>query len=269
MCPILFEYGGITVTGYWLFVVLGLLAAYVFLTLSNAGLEGEKIPWYHRNNLFCLCMISIFFGGALLGFFVNLPELIGHWEYYSQSLQRIWDKAFSDRAFYGGAVLLALSVWWYVKHHRLNGETIARIFVPGVALFMVLSRIGCFMAGCCYGVAVPWGVVFPEGSLAPAGVPLFPSQLAEALGHLILFFVLLAIRNKLVSPYHLIWIYTGAYALLRFALEFFRGDGVRGIWGPFSTSQWISLALLPVVVIYLIKTRRNGKVKENEKRSMQ
>ncbi len=254
MCPIVFEYGAFKVSGYWLFMAMGLLACYIYLTVANKRLKGERIPWYHRNNLFCLCMISIFVGGALMGFFVNLPELIENWDYYGQSFSLIWEKAFSDRAFYGGAIMLGLTLWWYVKHYGLDGETVSEIFVPGAALFMFFSRIGCFMGGCCYGVEVSWGVIFPEGSLAPAGIPLFPSQLAESAGHLILFFALLAIKNKVRKKYDLIFIYTGAYSLMRFILEFFRGDAERGIWWAFSTSQWISLILAVIVIIYIINS---------------
>ncbi len=261
MCPIIFEYGSFRVTGYWLCMAIGLLVAYIYLTLSNRRLKGEKkIPWYHRNNLFCLCMISIFIGGAFMGFLVNLPELIRNWSYYSQSISLIWDQAFSNRAFYGGAIMLGLTLWWYVRRYELDGETIAEIFVPGAALFMFFSRIGCFLGGCCYGTEVSWGVVFPKGSLAPSGIPLFPSQLAESAGHLLLFFVLLGVKNKVRKKYDLIFIYTGAYALMRFVLEFFRGDGARGIWWAFSTSQWISLVLAGIVIIYIINPfERKGK----------
>ncbi|MCD7863514.1 MAG: prolipoprotein diacylglyceryl transferase [Lachnospiraceae bacterium] len=127
---------------------------------------------------------------------------------------------------------------------------------------MTFARIGCFMAGCCYGVEVPWGVVFPEGSLAPAWVPLFPSQLAESAGHLLLFFLFLSVKDKLRKKQDLLFLYLGRYAVMRFILEYFRGDAERGYWNGLSTSQWISLLLMLVVVIYIFRNLYAEKVQK-------
>ncbi|MCD7863515.1 MAG: hypothetical protein LUG61_08450 [Lachnospiraceae bacterium] len=67
MCPIIFKYGDFVISGYWLLIAVGLLAGYIYLVAANAGLKDRKLPWYHRNNLFALGMISIIAGGTLLG----------------------------------------------------------------------------------------------------------------------------------------------------------------------------------------------------------
>ena len=262
MCPVIFEYGDFRVSGYWFLISIGLLASYLYLAAANARLKDRKIAWYHRNNLFALGMISILAGGTLLGFFVNLPGLIRDWDYYSQSLSLIREKAFSSVVFYGGAIMLIFALWYYVRHYHLNGETVIELFVPASALFMTFARTGCFMAGCCYGIEVSWGVVFPEGSLAPAGVPLFPSQLAEAAGHLLLFFLFLSVKDKLRKKRDLLILYLGGYAVMRFILEYFRGDANRGFLLGLSTSQWISLLLLLVVVIYTFRNIYTGRTQK-------
>lgn len=108
-----------------------------------------------------------------------------------------------------------------------------------IAFFGVnfFCRIGCYLAGCCYGVQMPNG-------------QLFPYQMAEAVVCALIFIVFLVWEpeknhKKLMIPLSLV-----LYAALRFVLEFFRGDESRGIWF-LSTSQWISLLILPAGLILL------------------
>lgn len=266
MCPIIFEYGVFRVSGYWFLTVMALLAAWLYLFIANGRLRERTLPLYHLISLFAICIISILVGSTLVGFLVNLPGLIEDWAHYSRSPGLIIEKAFSSRVFYGGSIMMILGHWWYTRHYELDGETVIELFVPATALFMFIARIGCFMGGCCYGVEVPWGVVFPEGSLAPAGLPLFPSQLVESAGHLLLFFLFLSVKNKLRKKSDLLFLYLGAYAVMRFILEFFRGDAARGIWFGLSTSQWISIVLLLIAVVHMMESTVRMK---NEKVSIQ
>lgn len=242
MCPVLFHIGPLPVSGYWAMTVLGLAVTYLYLYLSNRR-SREKLPTAHLNNLCCLCILSIFLGGILMGLLVQLPALLAHWDLR---------QALSHRAFYGGLLMLGLTLALYLRHYRLDSKAVARLFVPACPLFMVFGRLGCFLGGCCYGVPIPWGVTFPAGSLAPAGVPLFPSQLAEAAGQAVLFFLLLRLRDRVQKPTNLVWLYIAPYSLLRFVLEFGRGDTARGFWWLLSTSQWLSLGLLLLSCCLLI-----------------
>ena len=76
------------------------------------------------------------------------------------------------------------------------------------------------------------------------GIRRFPTPLLEAVLNLILFFFLFLIREKKVLRGALIFVYLLSYAVIRFSIEFLRGDAVRGIWLGLSTSQWISIGLL-------------------------
>lgn len=95
------------------------------------------------------------------------------------------------------------------------------------------------MTGCCYGIPCNFGfamVTDPE-------VTRFPIQLVESLCCFVIFVMLLVIEKKNRSV-KLIYVYLISYAMVRFGLEFFRGDAVRGFFMCFSTSQWISLGIL-------------------------
>ena len=111
----------------------------------------------------------------------------------------------------------------------------------------------------------PLSVVFPEGCGAPPGVPLFPVQLVEASLLFILALVLWLIgrtykREDGFFPKCTVT-YVIAYAVIRFVLEYFRDDAIRGIYGPFSTSQWISLAMVIAAIVYIVIAKRKRAVK--------
>jgi phosphatidylglycerol---prolipoprotein diacylglyceryl transferase len=137
----------------------------------------------------------------------------------------------------------------------LSGDACA----PSLALGVAIVRIGCFAASCDYGKAthVPWAVVFtrPEAARLTGvrlGVPLHPSQLYESALGVVLFGCLLILERRPRRQGCSIFAFAALYSVGRFFLEFLRGDVDRGFWGPFSTSQWLSLlALLVFGAFYL------------------
>lgn len=166
----------------------------------------------------------------------------------------------SGMVFYGGLYggLLAGYLWIRRKHHpiKIYGD----IFAVVIPLFHAFGRVGCFFAGCCYGVRWEYGIC---GRMLSSGVResvcRFPVQLAEASLLLVLFLVLLLMFLKGKLQGRLLAFYLASYAVLRFVLEFFRGDSIRGHFLYFSTSQWISLFTLIGVGIYLLLSRRKSK----------
>lgn len=157
--------------------------------------------------------------------------------------------------FYGGLFGGVLTSVLYCRaFHWKLGDFLPAI-LPSVPLFHGFGRLGCFCAGCCYGVEVPWGLAFSQSPIAPNGVPLFPVQLVEAAGLFVMYFVFLHLARK-VAPWRLLGLYVLCYAVLRFVLEFFRGDAARGSLWIFSTSQWLSFAAAAAGAVLLWKTRR-------------
>ena len=148
--------------------------------------------------------------------------------------------------FYGG---LMAAVPGALLGARMSGARLRDYvcaILPCAPLGHAIGRVGCLLGGCCYGVPtrLPIGIVYPEGAIAPSGVPLFPVQPLESLALLGICALLTAYCRKPRSAYRAVGLYLMSYAPCRFALEFLRGDEMRGRLGPLSTSQWISLALL-------------------------
>ncbi len=144
---------------------------------------------------------------------------------------------------YGGIVGGVFSAFIYARMNHWDFMKYFNALVPCVALAQGFGRIGCFFAGCCYGVQTDSviGVSFPVGSLAPSGVKLVPTQLLSSLGDFLVFFVLMWNMRKEERMKDNASLYLMLYSAGRFAIEFFRGDVERGNIGPFSTSQFIAI----------------------------
>lgn len=153
--------------------------------------------------------------------------------------------------YYGGFIGIIIGAMVYSKFYN---EDIRR-WIPTTVLsipgFHAVGRVGCAIAGCCYGFEVTSGGIYN----ARIDKYCFPVQLIEAAGELTIFFIILLIllfkldKKNLYLP---LSAYCIIYGILRFILEFYRGDKLRGLWGPFSTSQYISMVVVPFGVYCLV-----------------
>ncbi len=135
--------------------------------------------------------------------------------------------------FYGGAIGGILGGWIYVKQYSKMSKLYLIEFLdvaaPAIAIGQAFGRVGCFLAGCCYGAPTdsPLGVCYPEGGIAPAGVKLLPTQLFETAFLLVFTVVLLIIIKKSKKRGTALAIYFIGYGVWRFIIEFFRSQGKR------------------------------------------
>ena len=135
------------------------------------------------------------------------------------------------------------------------------LVVPSIALAQGFGRIGCLLAGCCYGreTSSPFSIIFSRSQFAPNGIPLLPTQIVSSVFDFANFFVLLLLARKnppagRISAFYLIF-----YSLGRFVIEFYRGDLIRGSVGSLSTSQFISLfvALAGFILLWKSGKKKN------------
>lgn len=160
--------------------------------------------------------------------------------------------------FYGGIPTGILGLWLVHRLHHIDPRPYLRLGMPLLPLAHAFGRVGCFLAGCCYGLPYdgPLAVTYPPNSLGtPAGVPLFPVQLAEAAAELVIFAALLWLYLRGRDGLTLLFTYLLAYGVVRFGLEYLRYDAARGHFLWFSTSQWVSLFLLVAVPLVWLWTR--------------
>ena len=245
----LFRIGPITVYTYGFMIAVGILSAY-FVTEKRAQKMGINTQKF---DLLCVWLLiggfacsKIFYWLTRFGDILNDPSIM-------LNLADGW-------VVYGGIIggLLAGLLW--CKKEDLNFLQMADLIIPQVALAQGFGRLGCFFAGCCYGLPTTewYGITFPAGSLAPAGTPLIPTPLISAAFDFGLFFFLIWLSKKSEYQGDVCAWYLILYSAGRFVLEFVRGDLIRGHAGMFSTSQWISIFMFIAGICMLIVIRKHN-----------
>lgn len=237
MYPILFKLGPLNLYTYGLLYAIGLLAGSELFAYQarKSGIKDKIIYDY----IFVL-FIAIIVGARLLFVFLNLPDYLTQpWKIFY-----FWE---GGMVFYGGLITGLLVTIWFVKQHSLSLWQIADWMAPVIVLGHAIGRIGCFFAGCCYGreTHLPWAITFHnECSLAPLNVPLHPTQLYEAIANLVLFLVLWFNRTRPKFAGGLFFGYLTISGIIRFVIEFFRGDERGFVWLGLPVTQWIALLLI-------------------------
>lgn len=197
-------------------------------------------------------VIGVGIGAKLLYIITNIPFLIENYQtldLYNTFLQMLK----GGFVFYGGLIGGILGVFIYSKQFKISFKELLLILLPVVPLIHSIGRIGCLCAGCCYGMEYHGfgAITFHDSLLAPNDVPLFPMQVVEAICNFIIFIVLLVTYKKFLGTYKTVGLYLVLYSIVRFTLEFFRGDLIRGIYFSLSTSQWISIVLFIIGIAIL------------------
>ncbi len=209
------------------------------------------------------CFIIGLLGAKTLFIITEIPDYIQHIKNFGFSLNWIMDEIITAGiVFYGGLIGGVFGGWLYTRLFRLDFWKMADVMVPFLPLAHGFGRVGCFCAGCCYGRAAresdpEWlrslAVVYTNAIGAPNdGVARYPVQLFEACFLiLILFPVLVYFSRKDRKPGRVVGLYFIIYGIFRFLNEYLRADSIRGIFAGVSTSQWISLALVPLGIVLM------------------
>ena len=165
-----------------------------------------------------------------------------------------------------GAILAgALAVVLVARYHRIGIWDTLDAAAPAGCLPPLFGRLGCFTAGCCHGTPteLPWAVTYAHpGSAAPPGVPLHPTQLYAAVALAALFLLLQWRRPRRAFVGEIGLLYLGLYSLVRFGLEFLRGDEVRGFvaGGWLSFSQAVAIPTFLVAAALYVRGRSGARV---------
>ena len=232
----------------------------IFLAATLAMLLSQKrgLPRYEITYSAVYTMTGSLIGSKLLFILVSIKDIIR----YSIPILAVIKGGF---VFYGGLIGGLLGLLIYTKQFKLSIVPFLDVYATVLPLGHAIGRVGCFFGGCCYGMEYDGvgHIIYHESvGNTPLGVPLLPIQLIEAFCLLLLFLVLLILLLRGAR----LGIPTTCYALsssvLRFILEFFRGDTERGRFGMLSTSQWVSLAVfLAAVGLLLLRLSRRKKKK--------
>lgn len=219
------------------YAILGLIGLMAALFLCAKRRRRFAIDSGDVVNLGAYSIIGILVGSKLLALACMAPDIIknfGMIEWGGQTIELMMKSGF---VFYGGLLGVMAVSYIYCRQFGLNFVQVMELAAPAVPLFHFFGRLGCFTAGCCYGIGG------------------FPLQLVEAAVNLLIFAAILIVQNKNMMKDKTFSLYLILYPAARFLLEFFRGDPERGFIGPFSVSQWISIGLVAAATAYLLRRR--------------
>ena len=254
MHPLL-HLGPLVIPAYGTIIFIGLLFGVAVASLMCKKYNFSKLDILLSTILAC---IGLIIGAKLVYMITVIKDIPDVYRLSKGNIFYVIFYMFGGYVFYGGLIGALLGYTFYCKWFKLNLGAMMNIIAPAVPLAHAFGRIGCFMGGCCYGIKYHgiFAVNFPYNQfvedLGPASR--FPVQLLEALLNFILFIILLIYARKKRKSYNVLGIYLIGYSVIRFSLEFLRGDLYRGVWlFGISTSQIIGLLLIPVGIFLLLK----------------
>ena len=261
MYPRLLELPDLPLVGSATIYTYGVLLAAAYLVGLKLAMVRAKTRGLDQTRVLDLgiyIIISALVGAKLLLFITDFST-------YTSNPRELLSLARSGGVFYGGLIVAVGVAVWYIRRIGLPLWTTCDVFAPGIALGHVVGRLGCLFAGCCFGKAtdVAWAITFTDPFAnanvgTPLNVPLHPTQLYEAGAEgLILLFLLATESRGRRFPGRTFWLYMLLYGISRYIIEFFRGDVGRGtVLTVFSTSQFISVILVPLSIAMLVYLSR-------------
>ena len=242
MCPHIY----IVLPSYMVMAFIGGLISLIIMYLQY---EKYCEDFKEFIKLVIVCVLGVFFGSKVLFIVTRIPKFIENMS-FENFINIVVQSGF---VFYGGLIGVIIGVKILTVRDIKKREKYYYALAPVIPLFHMFGRIGCFMAGCCYGKII-------ENTVIVFGYEInrIPVQLIEAIYEFILFIILSFISKREIDK-DLLKIYLISYSIFRFVIEFFRGDEIRGIWFALSTSQWISVFIIGYYMCNNVKKIINSK----------
>ncbi|MCL0046411.1 prolipoprotein diacylglyceryl transferase [Dehalococcoidales bacterium] len=240
--PVAFTIGAIEVRWYGIFVALAILVGVLWMLWEVR--KGAKLSY------------NTIFTGALIGIpsgiiFSRLLHVVDRWDIYRHDLGLIIGA--EGLTFYGAVLGAAAAIWIYSKLGNFQFGYFADLMAPAILLGLAIGRIGCFINGCCYGIAttLPWGIIYTHPDcLAPLGTPIHPTQVYEIITSLLIFTLLLKLRGRFKPDGSLFLVYLSLYSLWRLGSDFLR-VGTPFLLG-LHQAQVIAIIVLAITIPILV-----------------
>jgi phosphatidylglycerol:prolipoprotein diacylglycerol transferase len=254
MFPDLISIGSLAIHTYGVLVATG-FAVGILVTIRLGKAQG-----FNSQQVMDMGFIMILW--AIIG--SRVTYVLMNFSYYRArptDIIRIWE---GGLVFSGGLIAVVLVMSWYLSRHHISFWKAGDLWAPGIAIGQAIGRLGCFMAGCCYGkpTDMAWGVVFTHPkSLAPLNVSIHPTQLYAALTGLIIFLVLLALRTRKQFDGQLFLWFLILHSTARLLTERFRGDHLGMVPGTHMTvTQLLAILILvaSVIILFVRKPKEQG-----------
>jgi len=247
MLPVLLKFGNVTIRSYGVMIFIAfLVGVWQFrVRTRKLGVTPQEV-----RNFALIALVMMVVSSRL--FYVAF-----HWSEFRHNIIGIfafWRGGLSGLMFYGGYITGFLATLIYSWAKKMPKLKIQDAIAPSIVLGEGITRIGCFLNGCCFGkpTDLPIGVVFPAGSAAGSvfpGQPIHPTQLYASFGGFFLFFLATRLEKLHLKEGVVFAILLTLCSLFRFCVDFLRyyedAANYRG-------NQIASLAMTLVGVVCLV-----------------
>ncbi|PJA26989.1 MAG: prolipoprotein diacylglyceryl transferase [candidate division Zixibacteria bacterium CG_4_9_14_3_um_filter_46_8] len=259
MHPEIFHIGLVTIKAYGLALALSFFLGIILTTRRSRkfGIDANRVI-----DLSLVILVAAVAGSRFFYVIYHLEEFEGHYSDILNPFQSSGEIGIAGLSMMGGFVLVIISSMFFIKLWKMPFWETLDAFAPAFLLGLGISRIGCFLNGCCYGDPTDWswGIVFPQDCAAGwhfPGIPLYPAQLMSSAGGFILFGVLLWLERRQRFAGFSFFMMGALYSALRFTIDFFRYyepsmvfANIGGI--DFSNNQALTFLIFLISVTMLI-----------------
>ncbi len=244
---ILHIYGPIWINSYGLMISIGVMT--VYLLALNSPLREKLLSKQKFVDIMSINILSAIIGGRFLFILENLSVYKENW----LEIFYPWVGGFSSL---GSVLSVIIASSIYLYFHRIKILSFLDLLALYGPLLQGIARIGCFLAGCCYGAYTDsiFSIVYTHPDcVAPLHVSLYPSQLLESMGSFLIFIILYFFLSKIfIKSGQILFSYLILNSVLRFLVDFIRGDWEPVITVPLIFLQTFSFTQIISVMIFVI-----------------
>lgn len=247
------EIFSVRLPSYGMCMLAGFALVFI-LSLIRSKRKYQPLPWDDMLAVTAIVLFLSLFGGYILYMLVTYPKELASGDFSVLTQGGV--------VFYGALFGGVTGALLGIKMFRIDVSVFEASVVPYIPLGHALGRIGCALAGCCYGIEYygPFAIHYPDNHpLYPffdSSVGYFPVQFTEAFLDIIIMLILLTFLRKKRRKFDAVFLYLALYSAMRFCTEMLRGDEIRGVYEfNISTSQWISILIIIVCIIRFLTVK--------------
>ncbi|MCP5468369.1 MAG: prolipoprotein diacylglyceryl transferase [Deltaproteobacteria bacterium] len=275
MYPILFKDTFFVTSSFeFMMMMAALIAGFVVYKMAPRNGLSQKVVL----DLAIYGTLAALVGGRLFHVFVELPydpELlkqgIKSYYYFDNPIRilQVWKGGWAS---HGAFIGLALSWFIYLKKHKLNIlQYLDHMCLYGGPFVIIFVRLGCLLAGCCYGKPSPFDKFEYILYIHLHHANRWPTQIYSMLYGVLIFLICLGVKNIQTFRGQVMVSFLFFYGLFRSSIEFLRADADRGIYfnGAISTGQIVGIIYLILCVVFYFYFNKRFPISENDMKNSQ
>ena len=269
MHPTLLRFGPLEIRSYGLMLAISFVIGILW---AMARSDKRGIDRNRMMDMSMILIVSAIVGSRLMYILTHLYEFRGRWLDTVSPIQSTGEIGLPGLTMLGGVILCLIGLVIFCRMNKIPILKLSDVVAPCFGLGIFLTRIGCFLAGCCFGEPsdLPWCVVFPTASPAGSvhfGVHIHPTQLYSSLYGLIIVLIIIWLDRRPRFDGFITAVFFMLYGVSRFSVDFVRyyesTDQFRILHTAFTFNQLISFLMFTFGLISFVWLNKKHKKKDN------